>query len=193
MWVRLWICVALLSGCSTTASSTYKTHQDDAGAAVRASSLGVGDVIQIRVYLHDDLGGEFVIAPEGTITFPLAGEVHIEGMDVAQVATALRERLADGYIREPQVMVTLKTLNSKKVYVLGQVKTPGRFVFVEDMTIVEAVTIAGGFAELAERNYTIVTRGSRRIPIPVEKIMQGLAANFPLQPGDIVYVPRSIL
>jgi protein involved in polysaccharide export with SLBB domain len=134
-----------------------------------------------------------VIAPEGTINFPLAGEVHVEGLDVTQIGHVLRDRLAAGYIREPQVMVTLKALNSKKVYVLGQVRTPGRYAFTEDMTIVEAVTLAGGFANLAERNYTIVTRGTRRIPIPVEKIMQGLASNFPLQPGDIVYVPQSIL
>ncbi len=193
MWARVWIALAMLSACSTTASTTYKADNSDIGAAISASSVGVGDVLAVRVYLHPDLDGEFVVAPEGTINFPLAGEVHVEGLDASQISAVLRERLAAGYIREPQVMVTLKSLNSKKVYVLGQVRTPGRYAFTEDMTIVEAVTLAGGFANLAERNYTIVTRGTRRIPIPVEKIMQGLAANFSLQPGDIVYVPQSIL
>ena len=193
MWARAWIAVALLAACSTTASTTYKTYNSDIGGAISASSVGVGDVLSVRVYLHPDLEGDFVIAPEGTINFPLAGEVNVEGLDVTQIGHVLRDRLAAGYIREPQVIVTLKALNSKKVYVLGQVRTPGRYAFTEDMTIVEAVTLAGGFANLAERNYTIVTRGTRRIPIPVEKIMQGLASNFPLQPGDIVYVPQSIL
>ena len=193
MWARVWLAVAVLSACSTTASTTYKSDGSEIGAAISASTVGVGDVLAVRVYLHPDLDGEFVVAPEGTINFPLAGEVHVEGLDASQIGGVLRDKLGAGYIRDPQVIVTLKTLNSKKVYVLGQVRTPGRYAFTEDMTIVEAVTLAGGFANLAERNYTIVTRGTRRIPIPVEKIMQGLAANFPLQPGDIVYVPQSIL
>jgi polysaccharide export outer membrane protein len=81
--------------------------------------------------------------------------------------------------------------------VLGEVKSPGRFNYGDRMTIVEAVTLAGGFTTLAERNYAIVTRGeaagTRRVAVPVEKIMQGLAANFLLQPGDIVFVPETIL
>ena len=78
-----------------------------------------------------------------------------------------------------------------------EVKAPGRFAYTDNMTIVEAVTLAGGFAAMAERNYAIVTRmdatGERRIPVPVDKIMQGLAVNFQVQPGDIIYIPETIL
>ncbi len=179
--------------CSTTAASTQDPATFDVAGAVQATALGAGDVLGIRVYLHQDLDGEYTVAADGTLTFPLAGQVHVEGMDVAQVGALLRQRLGSGYIRDPQVIVALKALNSKKIFVLGQVKTPGRFTFGDNMTVVEAVTVAGGFGPMAERNYTIVTRGSRRIPLPVERIMQGLAPNFPLQPGDIVYVPTSFL
>ena len=109
----------------------------------------------------------------------------------------LRRSLKQRFLRQPYVTVQVKNLSSKKVFVLGEVRSPGRFQFSEHMTIVEAVTLAGGFGSLAERNYTIVTRsdgaGQHRIAVPVEKIMQGLAANFPLQPGDIVFVPETVL
>ncbi len=198
--VRQWAVAAMAAlgaltaiACSTTAASTQDPATFDVAGAVQATALGAGDVLGIRVYLHQDLDGEYTVAADGTLTFPLAGQVHVEGMDVAQVGALLRQRLGNGYIRDPQVIVALKALNSKKIFVLGQVKTPGRFTFGDNMTVVEAVTVAGGFGPMAERNYTIVTRGSRRIPLPVERIMQGLAPNFPLQPGDIVYVPTSFL
>lgn len=187
------LAVCLGAACSTGTIANYRLDDADIRTAVAATSLGPGDVVQVRVYLHPDLDGEFTIAPDGSLTFPLAGTLVVEGLSAAQVGLQLRERLARGYLRDPQVIVHLKSLNSKKVFVLGQVQKPGRFAFTDEMTVVEAITVAGGFSTQAEKNYTIVTRGARRIPVPVEKIMQGLAANFPLQPGDIVYVPQSLL
>jgi protein involved in polysaccharide export with SLBB domain len=190
----LLVFVALASAaCSTTASGNYRDVGGDAREAIQASALGPGDEIAIRVYLHQDLDGTYTVSPTGTIMFPLVGEFPCEGLTATDLATRLRSRLADGYLRDPHVIVTVKTFNSKKVYVLGQVRKPGRFAFADGMSVVEAVTLAGGFAPLAEKNYTIVTRNDRRIPVPVEKIMQGLAKNFLLQPGDIVYIPQTIL
>jgi protein involved in polysaccharide export with SLBB domain len=187
------LAVTHLVGCSTTASGNYRDIGGDARDAVQASALGPGDEIAIRVYLHNDLEGTYTVSPVGTIMFPLVGEFTCEGLTAIELASRLRDRLAEGYLRDPQVIVTIKTFNSKKVYVLGQVRKPGRFQYADGMSVVEAVTLAGGFAPLAEKNYTIITRNDRRIPVPVEKIMQGLAKNFLLQPGDIVYIPQTIL
>lgn len=185
--------VFALGSCSSTASNRYRDIEVDLRSAVQASALGPRDVIEIRVYQHKDLSGSFEISPTGEIDFPLIGKATIEGLVASEVASLLKRRLAEGYIKEPHVNVQVTAFNSKKIFVLGNVKKPGRFAFVQNMTVVEAITLAGGFAGLAEKNYTLVTRAGRRIPIPVEKIMQGLAANFRLQPGDIVYVPETIL
>lgn len=195
--VAAWLALAGLSSCSTTASSTYNNVPVDSRLAVQAASLGPGDEFEVRVYEEPALSGSFVVSPTGQVDYPLLGSLTVEGLTPQQVAGLIRTRLAAKYIRQPYVVVQVKTLNSKKIIVLGEVKSPGRFNYGDRMTIVEAITLAGGFTTLAERNYTIVTRGeaagTRRVAVPVEKIMQGLAANFLLQPGDIVFVPETIL
>ncbi|MCB9738148.1 MAG: polysaccharide export protein [Deltaproteobacteria bacterium] len=183
----------LHAACSPAATTAYVGERTDINQAVQASTLGPGDSVAVRVYLHKDLDGVYVVAPTGGITFPLLGEIHCEGLTPDGLGKRIAAQLAAGYIRNPQVIVSIAKLNSKNVYVLGKVTKPGKFVFVDRMTIIDAITLAGGFASLAEKNYTIVTRNDRRIPLPVEKIMQGLASNFFLEPGDIVYVPQSIM
>lgn len=187
------VCVA----CSSTAPSGYTDIPSDVRSALQAASLGPGDEFEVRVYEEAGLSGMYVVSPTGQIDYPLLGTLTVEGLVASQVASLLRQKLGQGFLRNPYVVVQVKTLNSKKVYVLGEIKAPGRFQYSDNMSIVEAITLAGGFGPLAEKNYVIITRvdgaGERRIPVPVEKIMQGLARNFSLQPGDIVYVPETIL
>jgi protein involved in polysaccharide export with SLBB domain len=87
--------------------------------------------------------------------------------------------------------------NSKKIFVLGQVSKPGTFPFEGKMNIIQAVTLAGGFTNMARKNSVIVTRVEdgieRRIRVPVDRISEGLMPNFQLQPEDIVYVPETVL
>lgn len=199
-WVLLPLLAALvlpLGGCPSSAPVGYASVQLDQRASAQASALGPGDEIEVRVHEETSLSGVWVISQAGTIDFPLLGTLTVEGLLASQAAAMIRARLAEKYLRNPFVAVQFRTLNSKKVLVLGEVKAPGRFNYAERLSIVDAVTLAGGFNTLAERNYVIVTRseagGTQRIPVPVEKIMQGLAANFLLQPGDIVYVPETIL
>jgi polysaccharide export outer membrane protein len=103
----------------------------------------------------------------------------------------------DGFIRDPHVSVFVKEYNSKKVFVIGQVQRPGTFPFEERMNIVQAITQAGGFTPTAARDRTLVTRTidgrEVQIPVPVDRIATGEAVNFPLAPGDIVFVPEGIL
>ncbi len=195
--VLLLVALAGGGGCSATASTGYSDVHLDVRSAIQAASLGPGDEFDVRVYEEPALSGVHTVSPTGQIDYPLIGTVTVEGLVASQVAALLRQKLAQGYMRHPYVTVQVKTLSSKKIFVLGEVKTPGRFPYTDNMTIVEAVTLAGGFAIMAERNYAIVTRmdatGERRIPVPVDKIMQGLAVNFQVQPGDIIYVPETIL
>ena len=185
--------------CSSTAPTTgYVTEaRADVGSIIQSASLGAGDEFEVRVYEEQALSGMFVVSPTGQIDYPLVGTVTVEGLVASQVGELLRKRLRQGFLRNPYVTVHVKALNSKKVFVLGEVRTPGRFQYTDHMSIVEAVTLAGGFGPMAERNYAIVTRSDgaeqHRIAVPVEKIMQGQATNFPLRPGDIVFVPETVL
>ncbi len=159
--------------------------------------LGRGDVFEVRTYREPDLSGTFQVAPDGTVDFPLLGSLAVEGLTSSQLASMLRDRLADGLLRDPFVTVQVKEFQSKRVYVLGQVERPGTFRFEEGMSVVQAITLAGGFGKTARPNATVVTRivdgAEKRFEVPVQDISRGRESNFFLRPGDIVFVPESIL
>ena len=166
-----------------------------ANAKGEPSSLGAGDLIEVRVFQEPDLSGAFRITPEGVLDYPLCGKVRVAGMTSSQAADALTHCLAQGYLKSPQVTVLIREYNSQKVFVFGEVQKPGTFPFDQNMSIVQAITLAGGFSKSASKNNTYVTRilngEERKIRVPVEDIGVGRAKNFLLQPGDIVFVPES--
>jgi polysaccharide export outer membrane protein len=100
------------------------------------------------------------------------------------------------YLKEPEVSVFVSEYNSKKIYVLGQVKKPGTYAYEESMSVVEAISIASGFTSMAQENRTMVIRVEEgketRYQVQVEKIGQGRIPNFFLRTGDIVFVPERI-
>jgi polysaccharide export outer membrane protein len=182
----------LLLGCSDPPPSQYPAQQ----VYVEDTTLGAGDVFEVRVFRQDDMTGTYSVSSEGTISFPLIGEVAVAGKTPAEVERELRERLADGYLQSPQVSVLVKEYRSKKISVFGQVREPGTFAYSEGMTVVEAVAQAGGFTDLARKNAVTVTRTvsqeKTRFTVPVEDIGEGKADNFHLRPGDVVFVPRRL-
>ncbi|MHB8877755.1 MAG: polysaccharide biosynthesis/export family protein [Myxococcaceae bacterium] len=165
------------------------------GGEVAASTLGSGDLVEVRVFQEADLSNAFRVSPEGTIDFPLCGKVRLSGMTSSQAADALTRCLQAGYLKKPQVSVLIREYNSKKVYIFGEVHKPGTYPYDEHMTIIQAVTLAGGFTKLAAKNNVNVTRlietQEKKIRVPVEDIGVGREKNFMLQPGDIVFVPES--
>jgi len=159
------------------------------------STLGSGDLLEIKVLEDQELSGPYRISPEGSIDFPLCGKVALNGKTQGQATDALRKCLSERYIKRPNVSVLLREYNSKKVFVFGEVQRPGTFPFDQDMSIIQAVTLAGGFLRTAAKNSISVTRiiegQERKIRVPVEDIGTGKERNFQLQPGDIVFVPES--
>ncbi len=200
-WKALLLLMVLGSlGCASGPASFQHSPESIAmedALKASAGSLGPGDVFEVRVYNESNLTGIYRVTPEGTIDFPLVGAVRVLGLSPNAVETALRSALKDGYIRNPHVTVYVKEYNSKKIFVLGEVQRPGTFVFQDNMTVVQAVTMAGGFRPTAFKDGTIVTRMAQgkemRIPVPVASISSGRASNFSLLPGDIIFVPESVL
>lgn len=159
-------------------------------------ALGRGDIIEIKVFREPDLNGVFRVGAEGDIEFPLIGRVAVNGQRPEEVAETIRARLSGDYLKNPQVTVLVREQNSRKVHVFGQVAKAGTFPFRSGMTVIEAITSAGGFGPVAAPNRTRVTRvieGEKRVfELAAGDIGEGKAVNFFLQPGDIVFVPEAI-
>jgi len=164
-------------------------------AIPRATTLGTGDVFEVRVFEEAGLSGVFRVDADGSIDYPLCGSVKVAGLDASGAAAAITKCLRAGYLKSPQVSVFIKEYNSKKIFVFGEVQKPGTFTYEDGMSIVEAITRAGGFTKTASKNAVIISRvidgREQRLKVPVEDIGVGRASNFVLKPGDIVFVPES--
>lgn len=161
------------------------------------SAVGPGDVFEVRVLGQEGLTGSYRVEDDGTVLYPLIGKVKVDGLTPPAIAQRLARGLRQGYLRNPQVSVFVKEYNSKKVTVFGQVQKPGIFLYKDNMTIIQAVSEAGGFTNLADQDGTIVTRTQdnrkHRIPVRVQAIGEGREQNFVLRPGDIVFVPTRLM
>jgi protein involved in polysaccharide export with SLBB domain len=161
-----------------------------------ASTLGAGDVVEVRVFQEPELSGVYQVGVDGDIIFPLCKSVSVSGLTANAAAESIRGCLASKYMRDPQVSVLVKEYNSKKIFVFGEVQKPGTFPYQDGMSVVQAVTLAGGFTRTAAQNSTSVTRHvggtETKIKVSVQDIALGKASNFTLEPGDIVYVPESL-
>ncbi len=159
------------------------------------TTLGPSDIFEVRVYDEPTLTNTYRVAEDGTIDFPLVGRVEVEGMRPPEIADLLQTRLREGrFLTHPEVSILVKEYNSKRISVFGQVDSPGNFPYTERMHIVQAISLAGGFTALAEKNETVVSRRvngrERRVRVSVEAIGEGQVANFYLRPGDIIFVPE---
>jgi len=191
-WRLIWLCSVLLAGCTNPAgpppTPVLNTTPD--------TTLGPGDVFEVTVFGEKDLSGKFRVSSAGTIEYPLVGRVKVAGLAPPGVAAKLKKRLSQGFLKDPYVSIFVESYNSKKISVFGQVKKPGTFNYANNMSIIEAITLAGGFTPMASKNKITVTRvineKSRRFTVPVADIGEGRASNYILQPGDIVFIPERV-
>jgi polysaccharide export outer membrane protein len=178
-------------------SCSGPTHYVRPAPAVEDNSLGPGDVFAVRVFGEQDMSQDYRVAPDGTIDFPYVGRLRVQGLAGTEVADTIRRRLVeDEILRNPQVSVYVKEINSRHILILGQVAHPGTLPFEQNMTIVQAITAAGGFTPLADQGRVRLTRrvrggGQRSYALPVDMISEGRATNVSLAPNDIIVVPQS--
>jgi polysaccharide export outer membrane protein len=153
-----------------------------------------GDIIEISVWHEPDLTREVLVRPDGGISLPLAGNLNIEGHTVSQVSNAVTERLAK-YIPDPTVTVSIKQLTGNRIYVLGRVQRPGEFQMIRPLTIMQALSMAGGLTPYADEKEILVLRGNepnqQSFPFNYKEVERGesLGQNIQLQAGDVVVVP----
>lgn len=159
------------------------------------TTLGAGDLFDVRVYGEPDLSTNYRVAQDGTIDFPYVGRVEVASLEPTQVADLLEARLTGGgYLVNPQVSVLVTEYNSKRVSVSGAVRNPGNYPLNPGLTALQAVQLAGGTADLANRDGAILTRRvegeMRRYSVPLDSITVGAVDDFRVRAGDIIYVPE---
>lgn len=156
--------------------------------------VGPNDLLNIYVWKEAELTQDVTVMPDGRITFPLIGEVVAEGRSLSQLREEITQRLQD-FVTAPEVTVIMKASRSKIIYTLGKLNSPGPYALVPNMTVLQALSTAGGFAQWAdEKNIIIVRReGEKEIQIPFnykEYISWKKAEqNILLKPGDTIVVP----
>ena len=154
--------------------------------------LGPEDLVQFHVWKEPDLSTEVVVRPDGKISLPLLGEIEAVGKTASQLQEETTRRLKQ-YVTDPVVTVIVKEVNSPKISVLGQVKRPDVYHIKQRMTVLDAIALAGGFTEYADRNKVVIIRGARygvqRIKLNLKPLIKdGRSSLAYVQPADTVYV-----
>ncbi|MDD2523468.1 MAG: polysaccharide export protein [Endomicrobiaceae bacterium] len=161
--------------------------------------LQPGDLLEITVFMEDGMNRTLRISGNGTITFPLIGNLKISGYSVAQAEVELVKALKQ-FIKNPQISMLIKEYGNKTVYVLGQVKKPSAIQIPPEksLTILEAITSVGGFTDIANTSKVKVLRlekgKQKSIEVDVTQITKqgNKSLDISLMPGDVIFVPQSM-
>lgn len=189
MWgVLLVLSLSLLVPAEVTAASKSGASQGlapEQGSTPNPSyKLGANDVILIQVFGEEALTTETRVSGDGRIVLPLLGVVEIKGLTAKQTEELITTRLADGYLKTPRVSIYITRY--RNVYISGEVRRPGGYPYEDGLTVLKAVTLAGGFTDKASTGRIKIKRmkGSEEETLPVE-------LEDPVLPDDIIVVPQS--
>ena len=190
-----------------TSSITSNIEADE------AQDYGVGprDSLSFTVYGEEDLSPDgLIVSQEGYISFPLTGRVHVEGLSTPEIEKKVADLLADGYIVNPQVTVSVKSFKSKKAFILGAVEKPGVYPLRGQERLLEIISTAGGIQNEKAGKFILIWRqksrgkngssnesndngNGRLIKIGLERLLQqgDMSLNVPLINRDVVFVPQA--
>ena len=189
-----WLLV--FAGMALFVLSVSTCRAQDSGSNYR---LSPNDLIEMRVFQEPDLDSRVRIGGDGSVTLPLVGTVPLGGKTVNEASDFLRRKYGERFLVNPQLTVTVTDYSKKRFTVLGQVQSPGSYSMPdnEDVTLLQAIGMAGGYTRLAEpANVTV-----KRIENGAESLMKlnakrmargGASAAFKIRPGDVISVAESM-
>ena len=156
------------------------------GAAVLTDyRLGPADKVRVIVYGEESLSGEFVISGNGKASLPLIGDVQAAGLTVRAFQDEIQNALKTGYLKDPRV--SAEVLNFRPYYIMGEVSSPGKYPYTDDLTVVNAVATAGGFTYRANKGKVFIKRiGEQR------EHEYHLTGTTHVLPGDTIRVPERL-
>ncbi len=170
----------------------------EAAAQGGAYVVNPGDVLDISVWKEEELQREVRVLPDGTISFPLAGQLDVRGKTVGQVQDAILNRIKK-YIPDAAVTVAIREAAGHKVFVLGQVQRPGEYTMHQRVSIMQALSMAGGLTAFAGESRIRILRkhDGKEIALPFNysdvKAGKSLEMDVQLLPGDVIVVPNDSL
>lgn len=161
--------------------------------------LQPGDLVDIKVFMEEEMDRTLRISSNGTITYPLIGNVKISGVSLSEAEEKIAKKLKQ-YIKNPQVSMLIKEYSNKTVYVLGQVKKPSAIMMPPEksLTVLEAISSVGGFTDIANTSKVKILRmengKQKSIDVDITAITKqgNKSLDVTLQPGDVLFVPQSI-
>jgi polysaccharide biosynthesis/export protein len=184
-----------------------KKQQEDAQKATGASDsvkkpvtddpnyvIGPQDVVDVSVWKEPELSRNVPVRPDGKISLPLLNDVQAAGLTATQLASEITEGLKK-FESNPQVTVIITTMKSQRFYVLGESSRPGAFDLAPNMTVLDALSTAGGFTQFAKKTKIYILRKESeklvRYPFNYKEVLAGrhLEQNIPLKNGDTIVVP----
>jgi len=176
-------------------SPTPETAANPPAAAETGPSYVIGpeDVLHVAVWKEPDLTATLPVRPDGKISLPLLNDVQAAGMTPMQLAGSLTEKLRK-YVADPRVTVVVTQINSKRIYMVGEVSHTGAMPMLPNMTVLQAISSAGltQFAN-TKRIYVLRVENGKQVKLPVNyhRLVKGeeMDRNYVLQPGDTIVVP----
>ena len=192
-------------GCSGYEKSSnthnYRNHNN---AKRERYLIDTNDILNITVFDEPNLSAKVAVGEGGILSYPLVGDIKVNGLTMREVEKALEERLKDGYLTNPKVTVMLDIglmlqHKEKEVFVLGEVKRPGAIqILGKNLSVLEVIAKAGGFTEFAAPNRTRVIRfeegEEKTIRVNLNKVQKGnISLDIILKTGDVIVVPETYM
>jgi polysaccharide export outer membrane protein len=193
--ILLVLAILLSAGLASCHDDPPVIYPTTAPLDVNKLALGPGDKLNLTVfYGSHQLQAAYALDSSGEISVQFIGAVRASGKTVEQVRDEIRKRLADGFLNDPIVSLTVAEINSLTLSISGMVSKTGAVKFTPGITITEVIARSGGFTPMARKNMVKVTRVHNGVKetykLPVEKMAEGERPNFPMMPGDEIFVPE---
>jgi polysaccharide export outer membrane protein len=176
-WSRTVVVLIIVFGVCAVFTAPVARAQNSENNLADSYALGPDDVLSIMIYGEKDLSGSYKVGPGGNISVPLIGEVQVGGLTSHAAEDVIENKLADGYLVDPSVSIQVS--EARPFYIMGEVKNPGSYKYVSNMTALSAVAMAGGFTYRAKESSVKISRGGAE-----EKI----ATTDKILPGDVITV-----
>lgn len=163
--------------------------------------VDLGDSLAIDVWRVPDLTRLVVVRPDGRISMPVVGDLHVLGLSLVQVKELLTQKFSE-YVWNPQVSISIQGFGGRKFIILGEVRSAGVYRFQQDLSLMEAIALAGGFTASSKRGKIMIIRGNihkdpqvKLISANLENVLKKgmLSENLAILPNDIIYVNKDIL
>ena len=188
MKYRLLFMVVFMVCCSITQNAPAQDYM-----------VGEGDVLKINVFGHDELTTVARVSGDGSIKFPLIGQIEAGGLTLSQISEKIANLLSDGYVVDPQVSIFVQEFRSKKAFIMGEVHKPGFHVLSGNTTFLELLSVAGGVTKDAADKATIKRKPEAPdkeeiiITVDLKSLLErgDTSRDVPIMDGDSIYIPKT--